>query len=121
MLVVCLSDLMFQSRILEAAAALGIRTRVVDSADMMDAVQHSDADAAVVDMNERAFDSLEAIKQLSQRHVRVLAFGRHTEPASLRAARDAGAAIVITRAQLAEDLPRILGELAAQETPSPNI
>jgi hypothetical protein len=43
----------------------------------------------------------------------VLAFGRHTEPATLRAARDAGAETVVPRSQLVEELPALLGRLLA--------
>jgi hypothetical protein len=45
-----------------------------------------------------------------------MAFGRHTEPALLRAARDAGAAIVVPRSQLVEELPELLRRLTSDAT-----
>ena len=71
---------------------------------------------AVIDLHERALDPTAAITDAKAAGARVLAFGRHTEPATLRAARDAGADLVVPRSQLAEELPELLRSLlAAQE------
>jgi DNA-binding NarL/FixJ family response regulator len=74
----------------------------------------SDAPAAVVvDLHAASIDTADVIRRASGAGARVLAFGRHTEPATLRAARDAGAETVVPRSQLVEELPALLGRLLA--------
>ena len=93
---IAVSDLLFQSRIDAAARALGLAPCIADSAG--------------------ALAPTAAITDAKAAGARVLAFGRHTEPATLRAARDAGADLVVPRSQLAEELPELLRSLlAAQE------
>ena len=43
----------------------------------------------------------------------MLAFGRHTDAATLRQAREAGADIVVPRSQLAEELSELVDRLLA--------
>ena len=64
-----------------------------------------------MDLHERAFDPETGVGDAKVAGARVLAFGRHTEPAVLRAARAAGADIVVPRSQLAEELPELLRSL----------
>ena len=99
---------MFQSRIRAAADAAGIASRVADSEDALHVSLAAGTSAAVVDIHDRSFDAMDAIRNATTQGATVLAFGRHTEPALLRAARDAGATIVVPRSQLVEDLPGLL-------------
>ena len=69
--------------------------------------------AAIVDLHERNMPAIEAIERCAREGVRVLAFGRHTEPETLRAARKAGAVTVVPRSQLVEELPALLEALIA--------
>lgn len=108
MLLIAVSDLMFQSRIQAAADAAGVASRIADSADALKTALASGTSAAVVDIHDREFDAIDAIRNATTEGATVLAFGRHTEPALLRAARDAGAAIVVPRSQLVEDLAELL-------------
>jgi DNA-binding NarL/FixJ family response regulator len=109
MLFIAVSDLMFQSRIVEAARALGIDARVADSASALAAA--GSTDAAVIDLHDRAFDAMAAARAAKDAGMHVLAFGRHTEPALLRGARQTGVDIVVPRSQLVEELPQLLQEL----------
>ena len=111
------SDLMFQPRIEAGVASIGARPHVIATA--MD-VGPSGASLLVVDLHERAADPLEAIAAARDAGVRVLAFGRHTEPETLRGARAAGADLAVARSQLVEELPALLSKLlgAAQRQPS---
>jgi hypothetical protein len=109
-LIIAVSDLMFEPRISAAAAALNLPSRSVQSAQEFDAALGS-ASGAVIDLHDRSIDALEAISRASEAGVPVLAFGRHTEPGLLRAARDAGAGIVVPRSQLVEELPQLIERL----------
>jgi DNA-binding NarL/FixJ family response regulator len=104
---VVVTDLMFQARIADAVRALGADPLIIDGEDALAAATKTAA-AAVVDLHERALDGPAAVRALSDAGARVLAFGRHTEPAMLRAARESGATIVVPRSQLVDELPDLL-------------
>ena len=110
-IVIAVSDLMFQSRIDAAARSLGLDPCITDSADALADALAARPAVAVIDLHERTFDPTAAITGAKAAGARVLAYGRHTEPATLRAARDAGADIVVPRSQLAEELPELLRSL----------
>jgi DNA-binding NarL/FixJ family response regulator len=114
-LLVAVSDLMFQSRIVAAAESLGLKTQIADSESALSAAIGS-ASSVVIDLHDRAFDAVDVIGRAHAAGVRSMAFGRHTEPALLRAARDAGAAIVVPRSQLVEELPELLRRLMRDAT-----
>jgi hypothetical protein len=105
---------MFEPRISGAASVLTMPSRSVRSAEEFESALPS-ASGAVIDLHDRNIDALEAIGLASRAGVPVLAFGRHTEPALLRAARDAGALMVVPRSQLVEELPQLLEQLARAE------
>jgi DNA-binding NarL/FixJ family response regulator len=99
---------MFQPRIEAAARALGIDVRASSASTL-------DGAALVIDLHEASLDAIAAIAEAKAAGARVLAFGRHTEPATLRAARDAGADIVVPRSQLVEELPELLRRLVDRD------
>jgi DNA-binding NarL/FixJ family response regulator len=109
--VIAVSDLMFQSRIAAAAAGAGLATRVADSPASWDQAMRGDTVLVVVDLQDRALDPLSVIARARAGRARVLAFGRHTEAATLRAARAAGADTVVARSQLVEELPQLIEAL----------
>jgi DNA-binding NarL/FixJ family response regulator len=114
-IVIMVSDLMFQPRIEAAAKALSFDVRVGE-----DAIgELGPGDALVVDLHERDGDPLAAIVAASGRRAGVLAFGRHTEPQTLRAARDAGADLAVPRSQLVEELPALLRQTLARTPAQP--
>jgi DNA-binding NarL/FixJ family response regulator len=107
------SDLMFQARLADGVRAAGATPLPVDDAfSLEDAVASSPA-AAIIDVHERALDALTATRSFTAVGVPVLAFGRHTEPELLRAAREAGARRVVPRSDIAERLEALLQELLA--------
>lgn len=109
------SDLLFQSRIAAAAAALGHDATVADSPAAASAAIVARPALAIIDLHERGLDALATVRSAKAGGVRVLAFGRHTEPHTLRAARDAGADLVVPRSQLADELPRLIASLLAEQ------
>ena len=116
---VIVSDLLFQARIVDAIIALGGRPALVEDDESLTAAMALLPAAAVVDLHERSLDALAAIRELRRAGVRSLAFGRHTEPALLRSARDGGASAAVPRSQLVEELPELLRVLLQLPTPDP--
>jgi DNA-binding NarL/FixJ family response regulator len=108
--VLVVPDLMFQPRIEAALRGLGVRAEAVASAPSLDAALSGGPALAVIDLHAAGFDALDAVRRAHAAAVPVLAFGRHTEPATLRAAREAGAQVVVPRSQLVEELPRLIAE-----------
>lgn len=115
---IIVSDLMFQSRIAAASASLGHAALVADDDATLAAALAGRARLAVVDLHIAGIDALDAIRRAKAAGARVLAFGRHTEPATLRAARAAGADAAVPRSQLVEELPALLRSLMAAEQAS---
>lgn len=106
-------DLMFQPAIAAASARLGLDARIADTPQSLaDGLAAAPA-IAVVDLHAAGIDALAAIRDATAAGARVLAFGRHTEPLTLRAARDAGAMRVVPRSQLVEELSALLSALIA--------
>ena len=109
--VIAVPDLMFQPRIEAVARDLGFETEVADSAlSARDALARRPA-LVIVDLHANGLDAETVIRGAKAMGARVLAFGRHTEPATLRAARHAGADLAVARSQLVEELPQLIEQL----------
>lgn len=116
MAIVAISDLILQSRIRDALARLGLSAHVADSPRLLRETLATGPALVVVDLQEAALDPLTAIAEARAGGARVLAFGRHTELASLRSAREAGADVVVARSQLVEELPALIEALVGAAT-----
>lgn len=115
-IVLAMSDLMFESRIADAARRLGLKTGTVASGDsLLQALEG--ASLVVVDLQAEGFDPLDAVRQAVQSGVPVIAFGQHTQAGVLRRAREAGAK-AMARSAFFEELPVLLTS-AAQAARSP--
>jgi DNA-binding response OmpR family regulator len=107
---VAVPDLLFQSRIEPVLRAQGMEVDEAVSFDIaQSAVRH--ADLLIVDLQAEGFDAPALVRSAKGAGVRVLAFGRHTDAPALRAAREAGADLVVARSQLAEEMPELLDRL----------
>ena len=115
---IVVSDLLFQSRIAAAVAALGRDAAVADSTAAVAAAIAARPALAIIDLHDRNLDAVAAVRSAKAAGVRVLAFGRHTEPLTLRAARDAGADLVVPRSQLAGELPQLIESLLGTQEPA---
>jgi DNA-binding NarL/FixJ family response regulator len=118
--VVAVSDLLFQTRIEGAVRATGSTVILADRAAALEHALDQRPSVVVVDVHETAFRAPEAISRATAAGARVLAFGRHTAPGDLRAARNAGAEIVVPRSDLVERLPELLARLLAVPEPGPS-
>ena len=112
-IVTVITDLMFQSRVREEAAALGYDVCVAGTPAGVREALAAGAALVVLDLHVSGVDWQEAVAAAKQRGVPVLAFGRHTEPSLLREAREAGCDRVVPRSTLVEELPKLIEELAA--------
>ena len=110
-------DLMFQSRIRAAAEVLGLDTRIADSTTAANIAIAAHPDLVVIDLHAADIDAPSTIRFAKAAGANVLAFGRHTEPATLRSAREAGADAVVARSQLVDELPDLLRKLLPPERP----
>jgi DNA-binding NarL/FixJ family response regulator len=115
---IVVSELLFQSRIAAAVARLGHDAALADSGATLAAAVAAGPALAIVDLNDRALDAVAAVRSAHTAGVRVLAFGRHTEPLTLRAARDAGADLVVPRSQLSQELPQLIESLLSAQEPA---
>ena len=98
------SDLLFSSRIEATLRAEGYEVAVVEDLAALDAVLASSPPQLVIlDLHAGATPD-EVISRCREAGAPVLAFGRHTEPALLRAARDAGAAEAVARSTFVEEM-----------------
>ena len=109
---VVVPDLLFQSRIESALRARGIEFEApADQGSAETAAGR--ASLMLIDLQADGFAVAALIRAARDAGAAVLAFGRHTDAATLRQAREAGADIVVPRSQLAEELSELVDRLLA--------
>jgi DNA-binding NarL/FixJ family response regulator len=111
--VIVVPDLMFQPRIAAVVERLGLRAVATDVPERASAAIAESPALVVVDLHADGIDTDATIRAAKDAGAAVLAFGRHTEPATLRAAREAGADTVVPRSTLVEEMPQIIRSLTA--------
>ena len=104
-------DLMFQSRIEAAVRRAGLTPVIAATSPLVASALDARPALVVVDLHAIGIEPERAIRDAKAAGARVLAFGRHTEPVILRAARDAGADRVVPRSQLVEELHELIASL----------
>jgi CheY-like chemotaxis protein len=111
---VAVGDLFLQSRVSEQARASGYETVVADTFAALQQALHVNRHVALVvlDLHATTLDWRNVVALAAEHDVPVLAFGRHTEAALLREARDAGCVRVVPRSALVEELPQLIAELS---------
>lgn len=114
-------DLMFTSRIREAARAGGLEVRAVRrAADLVEACRQGAA-AAVVDLDSPRLSSLEAVRALRAEpalaSLPVIGFFSHVDAEKGRAGREAGCTEVLPRSAFVVRLPELLAEAARRPAP----
>jgi len=111
-ILVIITDLMFQSRVQEQARAQGYNVVVAESTDAAYSAIATRPSIVVLDLHADGIDWRGAVALAKERRVPVLAFGRHTEAQLLRSAREAGCDRVVPRSTFVEELPQLILELA---------
>jgi DNA-binding response OmpR family regulator len=111
-IVAFVADLMFASRIEATLLPAGYEVAVIEELPALDdALTTRPAALVILDLHAGAAPS-EVIERCTAAGVPVLAFGRHTEPALLRSAREAGAAESVPRSTFVEELTALVQQLA---------
>ena len=107
------SDLMFGSRIREAAAPFGIAVRSTRSPEaLLEACRAELPTLVFADLDDDRVRALEAVRSLRQdqalQTLTVIGFVSHVDDERAQAARGAGCSRVLTRGAFVQELPRLL-------------
>lgn len=106
-IVLVATDLMRQSRVAEAARALGYAVAVATTIEEAREALRGDAGAVIIlDLQAEGIPWRDVVTAAGP--VPVIAFGQHTKPDLLRAARAAGCRLAVPRSRLVEELPRLI-------------
>src|SRR3990172_5155888 len=106
-IVLVATDLMRQSRVAEAARALGYAVAVATTAEEAREALRGDAAAVVIlDLQAEGVPWRDVLAAASP--VPVIAVGQHTKPDVLRAAKAAGCRLAVARSRLVNELPRLI-------------
>jgi len=108
-------DLLFRSKISEAAEGVGAEARFPRSPKKLrEALETSPPDLLVLDLNSSRFEPLEILRTVNSgerlRNVRTLGFLSHVQADLALAAREAGCDRVVARSAFVKDLPRLLAD-----------
>ncbi|HUV14572.1 MAG TPA: hypothetical protein VMY18_13090 [Acidobacteriota bacterium] len=110
--VACISDLFFQSKVVETARHLHVDLTIAGSESKLDEViRENPGSSFVVDLCFGSNQGVEVVERIRHQlpDVRLVAFAPHVEEDLLEAARQAGATEVMSRAKFTKALPKILG------------
>jgi len=115
------SDLLFRSRIDDAARAAGLALRVATTAERLE--RHLSAglepSAAIVDLECETLDAGAAIQRLREMpwgaELPIVAYAGHTNVEAIRTGRAAGAGTVLARSAFTLQLPALLLGVAGDE------
>ena len=106
-IVLVATDLMRQSRVAEAARALGYAVALATTAEEADEALHAGAtEVVILDLQAEGVPWRDVLAAAGS--VPVIAFSQHTKPDVLRAARAAGCRMAVPRSRLVEQLPRLI-------------
>jgi len=120
-LVALVDDLMFLSRVREAARGAGVGMTSVRDADGLLAAARAGARLVVVDLDGARVPWREALASLRAdaafRELPVVGFLSHVRGDLAEAARAAGASRVLARSAFVAELPRLVAALSAEAEP----
>lgn len=106
-IVLVATDLMRQSRVAEAARALGYTVAVATTAEeAREALRAGAAAVVILDLQAEGLPWRDVVTVAGS--VPVIAFGQHTKPDVLRAAKAAGCRVAVPRSRLVKQLPRLI-------------
>jgi DNA-binding NarL/FixJ family response regulator len=106
-------DLLFASKVMGAATALGVEVRIARDVDgLLSLARQHPPSGVIIDLHHPDFDLaalLGSLREVCPEMPRVVAYGSHVDAALLHAARLAGCDLVLPRSafseRLAADLP----------------
>lgn len=115
-----MSDLLFRSKIDDAARRSGLELRAAKSLEQLERhLGKQEPSVVFVDLEADAPNPSEAIRVIRERvgesGARIIGFAGHTNIAAIEAGRAAGATLVLARSGLASQLPTLLERVAEGE------
>jgi len=117
-IVLVATDLMRQSRVAEAARALGYAVVLATTAEeAREALRGDPAAVVILDLQAEGAPWRDVLGAVGP--VPVIAFGQHTKAGVLRAAKAAGCALAVPRSQLVAELPQLIERAKAAPSRSP--
>src|SRR3990172_10785482 len=106
-IVLVATDLMRQSRVAEAARALGYAVAVADTTEeAREALRGNAAAVVILDLQAEGVPWRDVLAAAGA--VPVIAFGQHTKPNILRQAKAAGCRLAVPRSRLVAELPQLI-------------
>lgn len=114
-------DLIFTSKIQQAAKLAGVRVEFVQPQDVVQRVGEETVGALIVDLNHRSGRAMEVVRAVKSgpaaAATRTLGFVSHVQGDVIEAARAAGCDLILARSAFAEQLPELLRKLARPGAP----
>ena len=115
MILVCVEDLIFLSKILESAKRLGLATKTLAPPAVVQEVRQNPNSQVILDLNHRTGAAVDLVKSLKNdpatRHATILGFVSHVHADLIERAREAGCDRVVARSAFSGKLPQLLKEL----------
>ena len=106
------TDLIRESRIAEGGRALGYEVQTASTIDALStALASTRPDLLILDLQAEGApwrEVIELARRAGDGGVPVLAYGQHTKPKLLRAARVAGCDLAVPRSKLVDELPQLI-------------
>ncbi|HEY7894889.1 MAG TPA: hypothetical protein VIC24_08325 [Gemmatimonadaceae bacterium] len=114
-----ISDLIFRSRIDDAARHASVPLRVAKSMEQLERHLSKEAPSLViVDLEADTIDTSAAIRRLRAmpggESLRIVGYAGHTNLDAIKAGREAGAGVVLARSGFVEQLPTLLARAATE-------
>lgn len=119
MFIACISDLFFQSKVVETARHLQVDLKIAESESKLDELIGKGVEASfVVDLCFRGLQGVELVRKIRSKFpgAFVVAFAPHVEDDLLEGARQAGATQVMSRARFTRSLAKILADHRADQS-----
>jgi DNA-binding NarL/FixJ family response regulator len=115
-----MSDLLFRSKIDDAARRSGLELRVAKSLEQLERhLEKREPSVVFVDLEADSPDPAAAIHTIRERMgegaVRIIGFAGHTNIEAIEAGRAAGATVVLARSGLTSQLPTLVERVAEAE------
>lgn len=116
MILVCVDDLIFLSKIRETARLTGVSVQTVAPSQLVQEIHQSPNCQIILDLNHRSGAAVDLLRTLKNDpatgEVPILGFVSHVQTDLIQRAREAGCDRVMARSAFSEQLPQLLKELA---------
>jgi DNA-binding NarL/FixJ family response regulator len=120
MILAVVDDLLFLSKIQEAAKHLGVAVKSARPTDLPDLAIQDVPSAIIIDLNHRSGKVLEVLRTLKSdlktKGIAVIGFVSHVQSDLIAAARDAGCDLVLARSAFVSQLPSLLQRFSGTGT-----